>query len=84
VLPSAIGQDEPVIHRLSGLSGREFGKAYMQYMIEDHQKDLAMVEQEAQQAQNPAVKAWAAQVATQLREHLRMAQTTAQELAFER
>lgn len=50
-------------------------------MMEDHQKDIAAFEWEAQQGQNPAVKAWAAQLVPQLRDHLSQVQKTAQALS---
>jgi putative membrane protein len=62
--------------RLSGMSGAEFDRAYMQDMVSDHQKDVAEFRKEAQSGSDPEVKAFAAKTLPTLEEHLKLAQTT--------
>ena len=66
--------------RLSKLSGAEFDRAYMEEMVKDHKKDVAEFEREAQHGKDPEVKNWAAKTAPTLKDHLNLAQDTAEKL----
>lgn len=66
--------------RLSGMNGADFDREYMRMMVEDHQKDVAAFEREAQYGQDSNVKAFAQRTLPTLREHLRMARDTASKL----
>ena len=61
---------------LSGLSGAEFDKAYMNEMLKDHKKDISAFKREAEQGQDSDVKNWAAKTLPTLQEHYTLAQTT--------
>lgn len=60
--------------RLEKLSGAAFDRAYMQEMVQDHEKDVREFRKQAQSAQDPDVKAWAAKTLPTLEEHYRLAQ----------
>jgi putative membrane protein len=62
--------------RLEKLSGPAFDRAYMQHMVQDHEKDVAAFRQAAKDLNDPEVKQFAAASLPTLEEHLRMAQQT--------
>jgi len=75
-LPTAVSKDEQKqIDRLSKLHGAAFDKAYMQAMLQDHEKDVAKFRQESKTARDPDVKDFASRTLPTLEEHLRMAQS---------
>ena len=67
---------------LSKLSGEEFDRAYIQYMVQDHKKEVKQFEQNAQQIKDQDVKKWAASAVPVLKEHLQKAQTIAASIGF--
>jgi len=60
--------------RLSKLSGAEFDRAYVEDMVKDHRKDVALFQDEAQHGKDPAVKHFAEQTLPTLQQHLQMAE----------
>jgi putative membrane protein len=60
--------------RFAKLEGAAFDKAYMQQMVEDHQKTIALFEKEAANGKDSHVKQFAQATLPTLREHLKMAQ----------
>ena len=60
--------------RLQKLKGAQFDRAYFDYMVRDHQKDVSEFRKEANSAKDPDVKAFAQQTLPTLEEHLKMAQ----------
>lgn len=65
---------QSMMQRLQGLSGAQFDKAYLQGMVEDHEKDLKAFYKEAQDGQDHLVKTFAQNVAPAIQEHLKEAQ----------
>ncbi|HEU4889620.1 MAG TPA: DUF4142 domain-containing protein [Thermoanaerobaculia bacterium] len=65
---------------LNGLSGAEFDKAYMQHMVEDHEKDVAEFDKASTSATDADLKAWAGKTLPTLKEHLELAKTTARKV----
>jgi putative membrane protein len=59
------------------LSGSDFDRAYMRYMLRDHRKDLKAFERSAKAINNPQVQEWAKGTLPLLRQHLRKAQQVA-------
>lgn len=51
-------------------------KAYMDMMVQDHQKDLAEFQGEAKNGTDPDVKKWAGDTSKMIQQHLKMAQQT--------
>ena len=74
-VPSSPGANHKATHdRLAKLSGAAFDRAYMQAMVEDHQKDVAAFRAESQNGKDPDVKAWAARTLPTLEQHYQQAQ----------
>jgi putative membrane protein len=72
-LPSGKGlKNDAMYLKLKVLSGREFDKAYVNAMVEDHRKDVADFEKQIASAHDPDVKNFAAKTLPTLKEHLRM------------
>jgi putative membrane protein len=61
--------------RLTQEKGIQFDRTYMQNMVQDHQKDVAEFQQEADQGQDPDIKNFAATTLPVLKQHLQLAQT---------
>jgi putative membrane protein len=61
-------------------SGHEFDQAYMDAMVEDHQKAVDLFEQEAQSGQDPDLKRFAENTLPTLREHLDLARQTQEQV----
>ena len=77
-LPSDLNSaDQAQYDQLSKLSGPEFDYAYMQMMVEDHEKHVAEFKREATSGKNPAIKNFAAQTLPTLEDHLREARDVA-------
>jgi putative membrane protein len=78
-LPTSINaKDQALKDKLSGLSGADFDRTYMQSMVKDHQKDISEFQKEANSGSNADLKGFAAQTLPTLQEHLRMAQDAEQ------
>jgi putative membrane protein len=67
--------------RLSGLSGPDFDRTYMQQMVSDHNEDIAAFQREAQSGSDPDIKAWAARTLPTLQQHLALAQRVNNQVA---
>jgi putative membrane protein len=63
--------------RLSTMSGNAFDTAYMQHMVQDHEKTVADFQKQAQSGSDPALKAFAQKQLPTLQQHLQMAQASA-------
>jgi putative membrane protein len=63
--------------RLSTMSGNAFDAAYMQHMVQDHEKAVADFQKQAQSGSDPALKAFAQKQLPTLQQHLQMAQASA-------
>jgi putative membrane protein len=59
--------------RLARLSGHDFDRAYMQEMVDDHIKNIAHFEAEAQTGTDPDLKGFATAALPVLRQHLELA-----------
>lgn len=62
---------------LSKKSGKDFDKAYINDMVEDHEKDVAEFQKESTAAQDPDLKAWVTKTLPTLQDHLKMAKEAA-------
>jgi putative membrane protein len=58
------------IDELKGESGANFDKEYVDEMVDDHEKDVAEFEKQAQNSPDPDVKAFAAKTLPTLKKHL--------------
>jgi putative membrane protein len=62
---------------LMRLSGKEFDRSYIGYMLHDHVKDVHEFKESAQTVQDPQVKQWAMRTLPILEGHLKQAQSVA-------
>ncbi len=77
-LPTSIdAKDKAEKDRLSKLSGEQFDKAYMDYMVKDHTKDVSEFKKESQSAHDPDVKNFASTTLPTLESHLQEAKSIA-------
>lgn len=75
VLPASLGRDQQETYRkLSGLTGSQFDKAYMDLMVDDHKKDVDEFEDMSEDAYDGDIRGFAAKYAPVLKEHLEMAE----------
>ncbi len=74
------GDPESALEHLSSLSGAEFDKAYMQHVIEDHERDVAAFDKASTSASDADLKAWAGRTLPTLKEHLELAKQTARKM----
>jgi putative membrane protein len=80
-LPTGMGEKAKATQqRLAKLSGADFDRAYMEEMVKDHKKDVSEFEHEAQQGKDSEVKNWAAKTVPTLKEHLDLAENTAEKV----
>src|SRR6185312_511389 len=63
--------------RLEKMSGAQFDKAYINYMVADHKKDVADFQREASHANDPDVKNFAQSTLPTLQSHLQQAESIA-------
>jgi putative membrane protein len=81
-LPKALNdEDQKALDRLEKLHGSEFDKAYLKYMVEDHEKDIAAFEKEISAGSDPLVKAFAEEILPTLQHHLEMAKNLSSRLS---
>ena len=73
-LPADLANDQRDLDRLNKLSGRDFDKAYMDYMVRDHKSDLKEFERAAKNTDNIDLRAFAAEMTSVIQEHLKMAE----------
>jgi len=62
--------------RLSTMSGSAFDTAYMQNMVQDHQKTVADFQKQSQSGSDPSLKSFAQKYLPALQQHLQMAQAS--------
>jgi putative membrane protein len=59
--------------KFGALSGAEFDKAYIDFMVKDHEHDVKMFKKATTEARNPQLKEFATKTLPALEEHLKMA-----------
>lgn len=69
--------------RLSGLSGAEFDRAYMDLMVSGHEKDIELFQKEADSGQATELKQYAEDTLPVLKDHLEQAKQIQQQLTTE-
>jgi putative membrane protein len=74
--PTEIDREHKALQsKLSGLSGAEFDRAYMQAMVDGHKKVAADVRKESTSGKDSDVKAWAAKTLPTIEMHLKQAES---------
>lgn len=77
-LPQEVNSDQKSeMDKLSKLSGADFDKEYIQYMVKDHEEDVAEFQKQANDGTDAEVKAFAAKTLPTLQSHLQMARDVA-------
>jgi putative membrane protein len=66
-------ESRKMFDEMSKLQGDEFDRHYMKMMVEDHEKDVPMVENYAKMAMDPEIKKFCEETLPTLREHLKLA-----------
>lgn len=80
-LPPAPGEDHmDEISDLTKKTGRDFDRAYIDLMVDDHEDDVEDFEEAARQADDPEIRAFAANLLPKLRQHLEQARAIREEL----
>ncbi len=75
-LPATVGQDKTdMMNDLMKKTGKDFDKAYMNKMVDDHKEDIDMFQKEADNSKDSTMKAFAAKELPVLKKHLDAAQT---------
>lgn len=69
--------------KISQLSGKEFDRAYMTYMLRDHSKDVKEFERGAQALRNSQVQQWAEGTLPVLKQHLQKARQIASSIGID-
>ena len=65
------------------LSGRDFDRAYLGYMLHDHRRDVKEFERHIKAIKNPQVQQWAEGTLPLLKQHLRQAQQIASSIGID-
>lgn len=75
-LPPDIGdKNRQELEKLSKLSGAEFDEAYMDRMVDEHQKDIELFQSQAKNGRDPDLKNWAATTLPALQSHQELARS---------
>jgi putative membrane protein len=69
--------------KISQLSGKEFDRAYMTYMLRDHAKDVQEFERGAHALKNPQIQQWAEGTLPVLKQHLQKARQIASSIGID-
>lgn len=72
---------ENLIEELREESGSDFDRAYMEKVLELHQKDIRKFENMQEEVQNPAIQAWITSTLTQLQQHKQQAEQILDQMA---
>jgi putative membrane protein len=76
-LPSSLTEEHQKKYEdLNEKQGAEFDREYMDLMVKAHEEDVDEFEDQAEDGNDPELKAWASEKVTHLRQHLEMAKAT--------
>ena len=74
-IPDSLGgKKRDKFNDLAGKKGKDFDKAYTEFMVEDHKEDIDAFKKEADNGNDAAIKEWAAGKVSILEHHLMMAE----------
>jgi putative membrane protein len=70
-LPATVGEDkQKVIDAMAAKTGKEFDRAYVKYMIKDHEDDIALFKRAVDKVNDADVRTFASNTLPKLQEHL--------------
>ncbi|HEY1030884.1 MAG TPA: DUF4142 domain-containing protein [Flavipsychrobacter sp.] len=76
-LPATLSEDkQKKVNELAEKKGADFDKAYMDFMVDDHEEDIKKFQDEADNGNDAEIKGWASGKVPVLQHHLEMAKTT--------
>jgi putative membrane protein len=76
-LPQDLSEDHKKdFNDLNEKSGEDFDKAYVEFMVKDHKKDIDKFEEEYNKGKDEDIKKWASEKLPTLRHHLEMWENT--------
>ena len=76
----AHGEHMELRDELAKLSGGEFDRRYLDEMVDDHEKGINQLESQAERADNPQIREWAAKTLPKMRNHLAKAKAVQETL----
>jgi putative membrane protein len=80
-LPKDVSSEQKsTFEELSKLSGEEFDKKFLDHNVKDHEKDIRIFREQAEQANDSDIKAFAEKGVQQLSQHLNMAKEVERKL----
>jgi len=65
------------INRLSNLNGKDFDRAFLDHMIQDHKKAISIFENQAKNGKEEDIRAYAKEMLPDLQKHLKKAEELA-------
>ena len=81
-LPTTMGEEaQKDYNKLAEKTGKDFDKAYSEFMVKDHKEDLNMFRKAAEKAEDPDLKSWASSKVPVLEHHLSMAESMEDNIA---
>ncbi len=81
-LPTTLSEDsQEDYNKLAEKTGKDFDKAYSNFMVKDHKEDLNMFKKAAEKAEDPDLKSWASSKVPVLEHHLSMAESMEDNIA---
>ncbi len=76
-IPTSITEDsQESINDLEEKSGNDFGKAYSDRMVEQHEDAIELYERAAKDSDDPEIRSWASEKLPSLRAHLKHAEAS--------
>lgn len=80
-IPTALNESkEKDIAKIMEKTGNDFDKAFVDELIDKHEKSIDLFEKTAEHAQDPEVKDWFSKTLPELRSHLQMAKAEKEKL----
>jgi putative membrane protein len=76
------GKHKKMMDKLSGTTGANFDRLYMEMMVKDHMKDVAEFRKATKKVKDQDLNAWATKTLPTLESHLQQAREVAQKLGI--
>jgi putative membrane protein len=82
-IPEKWGKDVAELNaQLSHLRGAQFDVDYIRHMVAEHNGAIAMIENEIEHGQDPAIKAFGEKILPTVQDHLRIAENIAEKIGI--
>lgn len=81
IVPTELDKEKKsIVDHLGSLAGKDFDKAYISHMVDDHEKDVKEFEKASKETKDADLRNWAKKTLPVLQEHLRLARQTQNKL----